>query len=115
VTPEDKEKAMSIETIEQTATDTTVTHMPRWNVILLNTDHHTFEWVVMLIMNVFNKDFDEAFNLTMSIHKEGLCIAATCHKEKAEMYYDLVHGYGADPDSKGPVESLPCRIEPVDG
>jgi ATP-dependent Clp protease adaptor protein ClpS len=95
-------------------TKSVIKHMPVWKVILLNTDHHTFEWVVTLIMTIFNKNFDEAYELTMSIHKEGQCVAAVCHKEKAEMYIELVRGYGLDPNSTGPHESLPCVIEPAE-
>ena len=98
--------------IEQTST--TVKHLPLWNVILLNTDHHTFEWVVTLIMTIFNKNFDEAYAMTIQIHKEGQSIAATTHKEKAEMYVELVKGFGLDPNSKGPHEPLPCVMEPAE-
>jgi ATP-dependent Clp protease adapter protein ClpS len=102
---------MTIETIEQTTTNTVVTHLPRWHVVLLNTEHHTFHWVITLIMTVFNKDFDEAYALTMEIHERGRCIAATTHKEKAEMLKDLVRGFGIDPESSGPKEPLPCELE----
>jgi ATP-dependent Clp protease adaptor protein ClpS len=105
---------MSIQTIEQTSTSTAVKNMPRWNVVLLNTQHHTFEWVVVLIMNVFDKNQDEAYAMTMQIHKQGRCIALTTHKERAELYKQKVHDFGADPGAKGPVEPLPCDIEPVD-
>jgi ATP-dependent Clp protease adaptor protein ClpS len=92
-----------------------VQHMPQWHVLLHNTDFHTVEWVVKLIMVVFNKNFDEAFELTKKIHFEGQCIVVTTHKERAEMLKDLVKGYGCDPDAtKGPKVPLPCSIEPAD-
>lgn len=104
----------SIQVIEETSTKNTVKHLPRWIVVLHNTDHHTFNFVIALIMTVFNKDMDEAHKLTMEIHEKGRCIATTTHKEKAEMYVELVKGYGADPDSRGPQVPLPCTMEQVD-
>jgi ATP-dependent Clp protease adapter protein ClpS len=82
--------------------------------VLLNTDYHTVEWVVMLIMTVFSKDFDASYALTMQIHKEGRCIATTTHREKAEMYLELVKGFGCDPNSNGPEVPLPCELEPAE-
>lgn len=89
--------------------------MPRWHVILHNTDTHTIEFVVQLIMVVFKKNIDDAFDLTMKIHKEGLCIAETTHKERAELLRELVEGYGVDPNMKGAKVTLPCTIEEAPG
>jgi ATP-dependent Clp protease adaptor protein ClpS len=94
-------------------TDQKVKFMPRWHVILLNTDVHTFEYVITLIMDIFKKDADEAVNCTLKIHKEGQCIVETTHKERAEMLKEQVETYGADPNMKGEPHTLPCVIEPV--
>jgi ATP-dependent Clp protease adaptor protein ClpS len=97
----------------ETKTTTKVTHLPMWNVILHNTDFHTVEFVVKLIMTVFKHDYDKALMLTSKIHHEGCAIAETTHKERAEMLKELVDGYGADPYMKGKKFSLPCTIEPA--
>lgn len=102
-----------LDTELQEKTDQKVKFMPRWNVILLNTDVHTFEFVIGLIMEVFKKDFDEAVVFTVKIHKEGRCIVETTHKEKAEFLKEQVDCYGADPNMKGDAHSLPCEIEPA--
>lgn len=98
----------------ETSTDQKTAHLPRWHVILLNTDDHTVEFVVSLIMTIFNKNFDEAFALTMEIHEKDSCIATTTHKERAELYKEQVHAYGADPNMKQNHRPLPCVIELAD-
>jgi ATP-dependent Clp protease adaptor protein ClpS len=91
-----------------------VSHLKMWHVILMNTDHHTFEFVVKLLMTIFNKDFDEACALTQAIHKQGQAICETTHKERAELLQEKVKGYGADPNMKGKPYPLPCFIEPTE-
>jgi ATP-dependent Clp protease adaptor protein ClpS len=97
----------------ETKTSEKVKHMPLWHVILHNTDFHTVEFVVKLIMTVFKHDFEKAKLLTIKIHEEGACIVETTHKERAEMLQELVKGFGADPMMKGKKFPLPCTIEPV--
>jgi len=88
--------------------------MPRWNVILFNTDTHTFQYVIELLCKIFNKTFDDAKKLAMQIHEEGQAIVDVTTKERAELKKEQVASFGADPHlskSKGPI---PCEIEPVE-
>lgn len=110
-----KEKPMASAPVVDMNTETTqkTDFLKQWHVILLNTDDHTFEFVVALIMTVFSKNYDEAFALTMKIHKEGQCIATTTHKERAELYKETVEAFGADELMKKNPRPLPCVIEPA--
>jgi ATP-dependent Clp protease adaptor protein ClpS len=93
-------------------TNTVVKNLPLWNVILLNTDHHTFEFVIKLIVEVFEVNLSDAYDLTKKIHEEGQCIVMVTHKERAELFQEKVKAFGCDENSKGPKEPLPCVIEP---
>jgi ATP-dependent Clp protease adaptor protein ClpS len=110
-----RESTMSITPVveNETSTDQKTDFLKQWHVVLLNTDDHTFEFVVTLIMTVFNKDADEAYAHTIQIHKEGRSILATTHRERAELYKEQVHAFGADEMMKKNPRPLPCELEPA--
>ncbi len=87
--------------------------LPPYNVIVLNDEEHTFEYVIELLTKLFHHSLTAAEALTWKIHGAGRAIVYTTHKEKAELKRDQVLGYGPDPRmsiSKGP---LGCYIEPA--
>ena len=87
--------------------------LPPYNVIVLNDEEHTFEYVIELLTKLFAHSLSAAENLTWKIHNAGRAIVYTTHKEKAELKRDQVLGFGPDPRmsvSKGP---LGCYIEPA--
>jgi len=99
----------------QEETGTRTRRQPPYNVIILNDEEHTFEYVVELLTALFGHPLAAAKDLTWRIHTTGRAIVYTTHKEKAELKRDQVLGCGADPrmsSSKGP---LGCYIEPVSG
>lgn len=55
-----------------------------YNVILLNDDYTPFDFVVYLLVEVFNKDGDSAWAITSDVHKKGKGIAGTYIKDVAE-------------------------------
>lgn len=54
-----------------------------WNVILHNDDKTTMEFVVLVLMQIFHKSFDEASAIMMHIHENGKGIAGTYSNEVA--------------------------------
>ena len=69
-------------TAQRTATD--ITFPKRCNVIFLNDDFTPMPFVIHLLIEVFNKDIEEAQNITMQIHDAGKSIVATYSLEIAE-------------------------------
>ena len=87
--------------------------LPPYNVIVLNDEEHTFEYVIELLTKLFGHALSAAETLTWKIHNQGRAIVYTTHKEKAELKREQVLSYGPDPRmsvSKGP---LGCYIEPA--
>src|SRR5262245_52602920 len=87
--------------------------LPPYNVIIVNDEEHTFEYVIELLIKLFAHTVPRAKQLTWEVHTRGRAIVYTTHKEKAELKRDQVLAYGADPrlaKSKGP---LRCYIEPA--
>lgn len=54
-----------------------------WNVILHNDDQTTMEFVVLVLMQIFHRSFEDAQDIMMSIHDTGKGIAGTYSHEIA--------------------------------
>ncbi|MDR3621810.1 MAG: ATP-dependent Clp protease adaptor ClpS [Paludisphaera borealis] len=101
--------AVEPEVVQETRTR----RLPPYNVVILNDEEHTFEYVIELLTKLFANSLPTAEKLTLEIHHRGRAIVYTTHKEKAELKREQVVSYGADPRmaaSKGP---LRCYIEPA--
>ena len=55
-----------------------------YNVILLNDDYTPMEFVVMVLEKVFNKKQEEATQIMLHIHKNGIGVCGTFTYEVAE-------------------------------
>lgn len=99
----------------QDDTETKTRRQPPYNVILLNDEEHTFDYVIELIMKVFGHAKPVAEELTLRIHQKGRAIVLTTHRELAELKREQVLAYGPDPRmsvSKGPIG---CVLEAAAG
>ncbi len=97
----------------KTAQETRTKKLPPFNVVILNDEEHTFDYVIELLTKLFAHPLKAAVELTWRIHLSGRAVVYTTHKEKAELKRDQVLSYGPDPRmdiSKGP---LGCYIEPA--
>jgi ATP-dependent Clp protease adaptor protein ClpS len=95
--------------------ETRTKRQPPYNVILLNDEEHSFEYVIELLMKLFSHAKPVAEALTWKIHKTGRAIVLTTHRELAELKREQVLSYGPDPRmsiSKGPIG---CVIEATEG
>lgn len=54
-----------------------------WNVLLYNDDKTTMEFVVLVLMQIFHKTFEEAQDVMMNIHDTGKGVAGTYSHEIA--------------------------------
>lgn len=46
----------------------------KFKVIMYNDDFTSMDFVIYILVKIFNKDNDEAFNLMMNVHKGGSAI-----------------------------------------
>lgn len=63
---------------------TTIIEPKKFKVIILNDDHTPMEFVVDVLMNIFNHDQASSEHLTMVIHHEGSAVAGIFPYEIAE-------------------------------
>ncbi|WP_422929966.1 ATP-dependent Clp protease adaptor ClpS [Singulisphaera sp. PoT] len=95
--------------------ETKTRRQPPYNVIVLNDEDHTFEYVIGMLMKLFGHSMATSEELAHRIDKEGRAIVYTTHLEKAELKCDQVITYGPDPRNEKPHGPLGCYIEPAPG
>lgn len=70
---------------------TTVVEPPMYKVLLINDDYTPMDFVVEILMTVFNKNLEVASQIMMSVHKQGRGICGVYTYEIAETKTETVH------------------------
>jgi len=103
------------ETETDESTEKKTKRQPPYNVIIVNDEEHTFEYVIELLTKIFRHPVRTAEELTWKIHTTGRSIVFTTHKELAELKREQVVSYGPDHRLRASKSSLNCYIEPAPG
>ena len=69
---------------------------PPFNVILLNDDDHTVEYVVLLCQKVFGYPVEKGVQIAAEVHVTKRCILWTGSLELAELKQSQIHSLGKD-------------------
>lgn len=88
--------------------------LPPYNVILLDDDDHTHEYVIEMLQSLFGFPPHKGFDLARTVDAEGRAILLTTTKEHAEFKRDQIHAYGADVRVATCQGSMSACIEPAD-
>jgi ATP-dependent Clp protease adaptor protein ClpS len=84
-------------TVERAAPAKPDTEPPRmWNVVLLDDDDHTYDYVIRMMQELFGKSLEQAYLMAKEVDTQGRVICLTTHKEHAELKRDQVLAYGKD-------------------
>jgi ATP-dependent Clp protease adaptor protein ClpS len=110
---EDTEVATTVVPDVKTDTDSRTKKLPPYNVVILNDEEHTYDYVVEMLSKLFGHSLATALELTIRIDTTGRAVVYTTHKEKAELKRDQVLAYGPDPRMSVSKRSLACYIEPA--
>lgn len=109
---------MSVDTIvrpkRQARTQQHSKLMPRYHVILLNDDDHTYDYVIRMLGDLFGHPPEKAFLMAREVDMSGRVIVDTTNLERAELKRDQIHAYGADPRIERCQGSMSAEIEPAD-
>lgn len=108
--------------VPSTATDTqtrpsqeTETEQPSlWNVVLLNDEEHTYEYVVEMMQKVFGHPKEKGYQIAKAVDSDGRAVCLTTHKEHAELKRDQIHGFGKDWRMEVSKGSMSAVIEPAE-
>jgi ATP-dependent Clp protease adaptor protein ClpS len=86
---------------------------PLYNVVLLDDDDHTYEYVIEMLCKTFFMSPQRAFQHAVEVDDTGRTIVLTCDREAAEFGRDQIHAYGADPRMPRSKGSMSAIVEPV--
>ena len=84
-----------------------------WNVVLLDDQDHTYDYVIRMMQSVFGYPKEKALSVAEVVDKRGRAVCMTTHKEHAELKCEQITSFGKDPlmqQCKGPMSSI---IEPA--
>jgi ATP-dependent Clp protease adaptor protein ClpS len=88
---------------------------PPYNVVLLNDDDHSYDYVIGMLQQLFGYPVEKGFQMAKEVDTSGRVIVLTTTKEHAELKQDQIHAFGPDkqiPRCKG---SMSAVIEPAPG
>jgi ATP-dependent Clp protease adaptor protein ClpS len=88
--------------------------LPPYNVILLDDNDHTYEYVVEMLAKIFSYPESKGCELVQAVNDSGRVIVFTAHKELAELKCEQITSFGADwrlERSKGAMSAV---IEPAE-
>jgi ATP-dependent Clp protease adaptor protein ClpS len=97
----------------QTQRESSSKPLPPYNVVLLDDDQHTYEYVIELSMKLFARSRQQAFEVAKMVDTHKRAVLLTTHKEHAELKRDQVHSYGRDFRMETCKGSMSCIIEPA--
>lgn len=87
--------------------------LPPFNVVLLDDNDHTVDYVIEMLGKVFGYPVAEGTGMVKTLDTSGRVIVMTTHKELAELKREQILGYGADwrlDRSNGPMKAV---VEPA--
>jgi len=86
---------------------------PRYNVVLWDDDDHSYEYVVLLMRQVFGHAFEAGFGIAKEVDASGRVVCLTTTREHAELKRDQIHSFGKDILIARCQGSMTASIEPV--
>ena len=86
-----------------------------YNVILLDDDEHSFEYVIYMLKKLFGHSLQKGYKMAVEVDTTGRVVVATTNLELAELKRDQIHAFGPDPLIPRCKGSMSAVIEPASG
>ncbi|MDX1979971.1 MAG: ATP-dependent Clp protease adaptor ClpS [Bryobacteraceae bacterium] len=102
-------------TLPSTESETQGVLTPIYNVVLLDDDDHTVEYVVEMLQRLFLVAKAQAHMHALEVHHTGRSVVLTAELPVASFAKEQIHGYGADWRLKGSKGSMSAILEPAGG
>jgi ATP-dependent Clp protease adaptor protein ClpS len=96
--------------IEQSAEDI---HARLYQVVLLDDDDHTYDYVIEMLQKIFIFSADQALRHAQEVDAMGRTRLITCELPEAEYARDQIHTYGADWRMERSKGSMSAVVEPA--
>jgi ATP-dependent Clp protease adaptor protein ClpS len=89
--------------------------LPPYNVILLDDNDHSYEYVIHMLKVLFGHPPEKGYRMAVEVDTRGRVIVATTHLEQAELKRDQIRAFGPDPLIPRCKGSMSAIIEPATG
>src|ERR1700745_2008252 len=86
---------------------------PPYNVVLLNDDDHTYEYVIAMLQSLFGHPPEKGFQMAKEVDTTGRVIVLTTTREHAELKREQIHAFGTDPLWARCKGAMSAMIEPA--
>ncbi len=103
-----------VETETDTDYATERKYQPPYHVILMNDDDHSYEYVIVMLKELFSHPVEKGFKLAQTVDETGRAIVLTTTLEHAELKQDQIHAYGPDPTIPRCQGSMSAVLEPAE-
>jgi ATP-dependent Clp protease adaptor protein ClpS len=88
---------------------------PLYNVVLLDDDLHTYDYVIEMLQKLFLLSKADALAQAIEVDTTGRTVVMTCELPEAEYARDQIRGYGPDPRMPESRGSMSAIVEPAPG
>lgn len=89
--------------------------LPPYNVVLLDDDEHSYEYVIYMLRAIFGHSTEKAYTMAREVDATGRVVVSTTHLEKAELQRDRIQSFGPDPLIPRCKGSMSATVEPAEG
>jgi ATP-dependent Clp protease adaptor protein ClpS len=85
---------------------------PRYHVILWDDDDHSYDYVIIMMRQLFGHPFEKGIEIARGVDSGGRAICLTTTREHAELKRDQIHAFGRDHLIERCAGSMSASIEP---
>ena len=85
---------------------------PRYHVVLWDDDDHSYEYVILMMRQLFAHTLEKGFEIAKCVDSDGRAICLTTTREHAELKRDQIHAFGKDILIERCSGSMSASIEP---
>lgn len=93
--------------------ENTIAKEPLFNVVLLDDDEHTYDYVIEMLQKLFFFSFQQALDHATEVDEKKRTVLMTVEKPMAEFAVEQIHAFGADHRMKNSKGSMSAIIEPA--
>ena len=88
--------------------------IPRYDVVLWDSDDHSYEYVERMLRELFGHTVEECHKMAETVDTQGKVVVLTTTKEHAELKRDQIQAYGKDESMRNCKGSMYATIESVE-
>ncbi len=89
--------------------------LPPYNVVLLDDNDHSYEYVILMLKRIFGHPLERGFEMAREVDDSGRVVVATTNLEQAELKRDQIQAFGPDPLIPRCKGSMSATVEAASG